>query len=170
MRRARRDTAPTQTATAVGMPKPGCPLHGPCNKTTCNNGGICRDFWTEKSCDCPPGYDGVDCSVQIISQFQTNGGGTFLYLAGNEKVTELAFSISALNASGLILYTVSLTGTRSQTYDRYSALDLHSGFSIQIHGAECGDLSVECWVTIFDLTKIASGEFMLKFLWAFLQR
>lgn len=84
-------------------PKPGC--QDMCTLTYCQNGGMCVDEGSSKSCRCTPSYGGNRCQHRTIVHFPDSK--TFSY-SSSSPISNISFIMTANDSQGLVFFTVSL--------------------------------------------------------------
>ncbi|XP_063811014.1 cadherin EGF LAG seven-pass G-type receptor 2-like isoform X2 [Pseudophryne corroboree] len=59
---------------------PGCPAKkNQCEGKKCQHGGTCVNRWDGYSCECPLGYGGKDCELDMLSSLRFLGNGALLW-------------------------------------------------------------------------------------------
>ncbi len=87
----------------TSSPQPGCVPHIPCSAGFCQNQGKCVDLWTEKICQCRPGFTGKRCELITMATFEDNA---FLHFDGQGVISRLSLRFTTILSSAVLLYTV----------------------------------------------------------------
>ena len=68
----------------------------------CGNGGTCVDGTNEYTCQCAPGFGGVNCEIGIVDTIICVQG----YVLNNKTTSPESFSVSGLKDSSLTMDSI----------------------------------------------------------------